>query len=231
MKVALFIILALTMTTTSCQKGDDGAMLSKGETLLFFGDSITQAGDEKPDGYINLVRQDLAQKHADLAVNVIGAGIGGHKVPDLLARLDRDVLAHNPDVVVIYIGINDVWHWFKFDPKGTEKDVFESGLNELIDKMEAKKIKTVLCTPSVIGEKTDGSQESDEMLKEYANISRGVTFERGLSPCDLNKAFNDHLKVYNPENQESGILTSDGVHLNAGGDRFVADFMMATLGL
>lgn len=231
MKSALLLCTFLAMTTISCQKSENGALLSKGDTLVFFGDSITQAGDEKPDGYINLIRQDLTSKHPDLNVNVVGAGIGGHKVPDLLARLDRDVLAHEPDVVVIYIGINDVWHWFKFDPIGTEKDVFESGLNELIDKLEAKKVKAILCTPSVIGEKTDGSQESDEMLKEYANISRGITFERGLTSCDLNKAFNDHLKVYNPENNESGILTNDGVHLNAGGDRFVADFMMNTLGL
>ena len=83
--------------------------LKKGDKIVFLGDSITQFG-ERPGGYVKLVRQYLAQKHAELQLEVIGAGISGHKVPDLEKRLDRDVLAHKPQVVVIYIGINDVWH-------------------------------------------------------------------------------------------------------------------------
>jgi len=79
--------------------------LSDGETVVFLGDSITQQG-AGPDGYVTLVRKAIDAKRPDSKIKVIGAGISGHKVPDLEKRLDQDVLSHKPDVVVIYIGIN-----------------------------------------------------------------------------------------------------------------------------
>ena len=39
----------------------------------------------------------------------------------------------------------------------------------------------VLCTPSVIGEKTDGSNPLDKMLDEYCEISRAVAAETNAS--------------------------------------------------
>ena len=93
----------ITMGTTAL------AELKNGETIVFLGDSITQQG-AGPGGYVTLFREAIEKTRPDSGIKVIGAGIGGHKVPDLEARLDKDVLAHKPSVVVIYIGINDVWH-------------------------------------------------------------------------------------------------------------------------
>ena len=42
-------------------------------------------------------------------VRVIDAGIGGDTLDGGRARYDRDVLAHNPDVVLIALGANDFW--------------------------------------------------------------------------------------------------------------------------
>lgn len=53
-------------------------------------------------------------------------------------------------------------------------------------------------------------------------ISRKVATDTGATLCDLRKAFLDHLKEHNPANKERGILTGDGVHLNAAGNQFVA---------
>ena len=60
--------------------------LKKGDRIVFLGDSITQAG-ERPGGYIRVVREFLETRHAQLELKVIGAGISGHKVPDLEKRL------------------------------------------------------------------------------------------------------------------------------------------------
>jgi hypothetical protein len=48
--------------------------------------------------------------------------------------------------------------------------------------------------------------------------------------CDLRKAFVEKLKKDNQESKGQGILTSDGVHLNGAGNRFVADVMLKSLG-
>ncbi len=193
--------------------------LGKGEVIAFFGDSITQGG-AGAGGYCRLIAEAVESKLADRETQFVYAGISGHKVPNLQARLDRDVLSKKPTVVFIYIGINDVWHSTR--GQGTSKEDFDAGLRDLIAKIREAGAKVVLCTPSVIGEKIDGSNDLDAMLEEYSTVSRTVAAETGVTLCDLRKAFLDHLKANNPDNKRSGILTGDGVHLNAEGNRFVA---------
>lgn len=163
----------------------------------------------------------------------MGAGISGNKVPDLQKRLATDVLAKKPDIVFIYIGINDVWHFShpccKDKQGGTPADAYEAGLKDIIGKIKSAGATVILCTPSVIGEKPDGSNEQDPMLEQYAEISRKVARDTHVKQCDLRSAFISYLKQHNPGNAEQGILTSDRVHLNAAGNTFVAEQMLACL--
>jgi lysophospholipase L1-like esterase len=202
--------------------------LKGGERIVFLGDSITQGG-VGPNGYVTLVANALAKLKIDPAIEVIGAGISGNKVPDLQKRLERDVLSKKPSIVVIYIGINDVWH--SESGRGTSKDDFEKGLKEIIAKIRDAGSKVILCTASVIGEKNDGSNKLDKMLDEYCDVSRAVATETKVQMLDLRKAFLDHLKANNKDDKESGILTSDRVHLNGAGNLFVANQVLAALGV
>ena len=81
--------------------------LKKNDRIVFLGDSITAAGARK-GGYITLSSQAIAKAYPELKIELIGAGIGGHKVPDCQKRLSKDVLQKNPSIVFIYLGINDV---------------------------------------------------------------------------------------------------------------------------
>jgi len=205
-----------------------GLELKSDDRIVFLGDSIT-AGGVREKGYVTLVGQAIAKQHADLGVEVIGAGISGNKVPDCQKRLQRDVLDKKPTVVVIYIGINDVWHWNR--NAGTTKEDFEKGLIDLIKRCQDAAARVVLCTPSVIGEKTGGSNQFDKMLDEYSAVSRQVAEQTGICLLDLRQKFLAELKARNAANQEKGVLTTDGVHLNDAGNRFVADCILATLGV
>ena len=200
--------------------------LKKGDRIVFLGDSITQAG-VGPKGYVTLVKNQLAEKHKDLEIEVIGAGISGNKVPDLQRRLDKDVLARKPTLVVIYIGINDVWHGEKDPARGTPKDKFEGGLKEIVKKIQDGGARVVLCTPTVIGEKKEN--KLDPLLDEYADLSRGVAKETGSPLCDLRKAFRDHLAKTNADDKEKGVLTYDRVHLNDAGNKLVADTVLGVI--
>jgi lysophospholipase L1-like esterase len=200
--------------------------LQKGDRIVFLGDSIT-AGGVREGGYVTLIGQGVAQHHADLEIEIIGAGISGNKVPDLQKRLQSDVLDKKPTVVVIYIGINDVWHWNR--DAGTTKEDYEAGLREVIGRCQQAGARVVVCTPSVIGERMDGSNQFDEMLDQYAAISRKVADELSCQLVDLRKKFLQHLKDHNQDNAERGVLTTDGVHLNAEGNRLVAKSIVAVL--
>lgn len=191
--------------------------------VIFFGDSITEAG-VKPGGYIVKVGELAAKENKADQYEFVGAGIGGNKVYDLYLRLEDDVLNKNPDVVVIYIGVNDVWHK-QSHGTGTDYDKFEKFYSALIKKIQAKGAKIILATPAVVGERTDFSNELDGDLNRYSSLIRTLAERNKLPLVDLRKAFLDYNKVNNPENKESGILTTDRVHLNDKGNDLVANEM------
>lgn len=189
--------------------------------VIFFGDSITQAG-VAPGGYITLLQQMLVKSGKNKAFELIGAGIGGNKVYDLYLRMEDDVLSKKPDLVFIYIGINDVWHK-RSHGTGTDPDKFERFYNTIIDKIQAAGAKVVICTPTVIGEKKDYVNELDGDLNKYSEIIRGIAQHKNVALIDLRKAMIAYISDHNPENKAKDILTSDGVHMNDEGNRFLAE--------
>src|SRR5689334_14387952 len=113
-------------------------MPQKRKKVIFFGDSITQQGAE-PGGYITRIDSMCKLENTSSQYEFLGAGIGGNKVYDLYLRMDDDVLAKNPDIVVIYIGVNDVWHKTSYGT-GTDPDKFEKFYNAIIKKLKEKNI-------------------------------------------------------------------------------------------
>jgi lysophospholipase L1-like esterase len=198
-------------------------MPQKKTKVIFFGDSITQAG-VSPGGYIKRIDSMATKENLGNQYEFIGAGIGGNKVYDLYLRLEDDVLNRNPDVVIIYIGVNDVWHK-QSSGTGTDPDKFEKFYTAIINKLKAKNSKIILCTPAAIGERTDFSNQQDGDLNRYSGIIRNLAKSNNLPLVDLRQSFLDYNKLNNPENKELGILTTDRVHLNAKGNQLVADEM------
>ena len=195
--------------------------------VIFFGDSITEAA-VKGDGYIIKISELANQDGVSQKYDFVGAGISGNKVYDLYLRLEDDVLDKNPDVVIIYIGVNDVWHK-RSHGTGTDADKFERFYAALIKKLLERNIKVALCTPAVIGEKTDASNELDGDLNHYSNIVRTLAKTNNLPLIDLSQGFLHYNKKHNTANKEAGILTSDRVHLNAMGNQLVAEEMWKVL--
>jgi lysophospholipase L1-like esterase len=193
----------------------------KTSKIVFFGDSITEMGVQK-GAYIDLLRQYLLQDTLSEKYSIEGAGIGGNKIYDLYLRMEDDVLAKKPDVVVIWVGINDVWHKKLFGT-GTDADKFEKFYKAIIKKMQAKGIKVVLVTPALIGEYTDFSNDSDGELNHFANLIRQIAAENSCELVDMRQVFLQYNRLHNKENKETGILTADKVHLNGEGNKLAAE--------
>jgi lysophospholipase L1-like esterase len=214
--IILFSAVIFSFTTMQTKK-----------KILFFGDSITQQG-AGPNGYIKKFDSLLAQNGLSSRYETLGAGISGNKVYDLYLRMDSDVLAKSPDAVVIFIGVNDVWHK-RTSGTGTDADKFEKFYNAIIKKLKAKNIAVYLCTPSSIGEKNDFTNPQEGELNAYSAIIRKIAADNNCPIIDLRQAFTDYLKTNNPDNKDRGILTADGVHLNMTGNIFVAQKMFDVL--
>lgn len=193
---------------------------AKKKKVIFFGDSITEAG-VRPGGYILQVAERAAKENKSNEFDFIGSGVSENKVYDLHLRLEEDVLSKNPDVVIIYIGVNDIWHKYSHRT-GTDYDKFEKFYNALIAKIKTKKCKLILATPATVSEQTDLSSDMDKELDKYCALIRTLAEQHRLPLVDLRKAFLEYNLANNPENKESGILTTDRVHLNDKGNELVA---------
>jgi len=222
MKIIIWSLIAITVVIVT-----GFAIRQKVKRVLFFGDSITEAG-AKPGGFITKIGDALSKKGLANQYELIGAGVGGNKVYDLYLRMDDDVLAKNPDIVVIWIGVNDVWHKQSYGT-GTDADKFEKFYTAIIKKLQAKNIKLILCTPAAIGEKTDYTNQQDGDLNKYSQIIRNLASKNNCDLLDCRKIFLEYNLKNNPDNKESGILTQDRVHLNEQGNQLVADKMLEIL--
>jgi lysophospholipase L1-like esterase len=204
------------------------AMIAQTPTrVIFFGDSITELG-VTPDGYITKIREGLTRKGIGSQFELIGAGLSGNKIYDLYLRLDEDVLNKNPKVVVIYVGVNDVWHKM-LTGTGTDPDKFEKFYTAIIKRLLEKHIRVILCTPAAIGERTDNSNQQDGDLNLYSQIIRQLAAKYQCQLCDLRKAFLEHNLKNNRDNVAAGILTTDRVHLNQAGNQLVAELVLTKL--
>ena len=221
------ILIILILMMTSC--------VSSNKKVVFLGDSITQnavINSEDFKGFISLLGENVDQN-----TELIGKGIGGDKVSDLLTRYRDDVIKLNPDMVFIYIGINDVWHKYDYGT-GTDIDLYENGLRQIITDLKENGVEVILCTPTVIGENKgeftlvnqfkdiETMEIMNNDLDDYSDVIRKLSREFDTKLLDLRKIFMQYISENNPENKSKGVLTTDGVHLNNLGSKLIADEMI-----
>ena len=208
--------------------------------VVFLGDSITELADNKEGegtykGFLTLLRENVNQE-----IELINKGIGGNKVSDLLMRYQTDVIELNPDIVFVYIGINDVWHRYG-SGTGTDIDFYEEGLRKIITDIQSLGAKIILCTPTVIGENEgafelvnnfkdiDTMERMNNDLDAFSDVVRNLSLEFNVELLDLRNKFMSYISQNNPENHSKGVLTYDGVHLNNTGNQIIADAMIEFL--
>jgi lysophospholipase L1-like esterase len=221
----LLVAVALLMCPVVAWAADDDpatatVALKKGDSIIFFGDSLTALAvkDSKvPEGkgYVPLVREALKEK----GVEVDAVATGGHKVTDLLKRVDKDVIAKKPTVVVIQIGVNDAG-------AGVTPEQFKEQLEELIGKLQKGGAQVIQCSCTCRQEGYNPTDAGDKKLDALADVARTIAKEKKLPLVDLRKAFIENWEKTNPDKKTKGILTYDGNHWNETGHKFVAEQML-----
>ena len=199
-------------------------LVKSGDKVAFLGDSITSNGSVSPGGYVRLVESGLAQQ--GIKIEVIPAGVSGNTSKDMLARLDRDVIAKKPTLMTLSCGVNDVWH----GPTGVALEPYKENIRAIVDRVQAAGIKVVILTATMITE--DPAAANNQKLAAYNDFLRALAKEKNLPLADLNADEQTELKRLTTEKPEKGsILTVDGVHPDALGDEMMATGILKTFGL
>jgi lysophospholipase L1-like esterase len=204
------------------------------------GDSITQGG-EGPAGYVGLLRTTLKTLYPSQNIEVINAGISGHKATDMAARFQRDVIDKKPDLVTISVGVNDVWHAYRDfanrvdHPKGDTGNgvplsLYREKVIAMVDMTTAAGAKAVLLAPTLIYENLQSVE--NKRLMDYIAEMKQIAKEKNCLFIDLNQPFRVIIAEYQRyAGKGHNLLTTDGVHMNDSGNRVMAYTILRGLGI
>ncbi len=203
--------------------------LMNGQTILFQGDSITDAGRNREEtgfnnpralgtGYAMLAAAQILEKYAGLNLKIYNKGISGNKVYQLAERWDKDCIELKPDVLSILIGVNDFWHKFN----GTYNGTVEIYRNDLIALIERTKkalpdIKLVICEPyAVPGVKAVNEKWYPE-FPEYQKAAKEISDRFGAIFVPFQSVYDTAIK-----RAPAAWWTGDGVHAALPGAQLMA---------
>ena len=192
-----------------------------GKKIAFMGDSITEGG-AAPNGYVTLAIRGLAAN--GIKATAIPAGISGHKSNDMLARLEKDVLAKKPDFMTLSCGVNDVWH----GANGIPLDKYKENITQIVDKCQAAGIKVVILTSTMIGE--DQPNPNNQKLAAYNDFLKTLAKEKKCLLADLNADMQAGIAKAGAD-KKGNLYTGDGVHMNPLGNQMMATGVLKAFGL
>ncbi len=207
-----------------------GVQIEDGATVLFQGDSITDAGRNRFDphalgsGYAMMVTAGFSARHPEKQVRFINRGVSGNRVRDLEQRWKKDCLDLAPTWVSIMIGINDTWRAFdRNDPTATS-DYEKAYRNILTTARDALRARFILIEPFVLPFPEDRLAWRSDLDPRIEVVHKlAGEFEAVLVPMD--KLFAEAAK-----RREPAFWAPDGVHPTLAGHALIAQSWMHAVG-
>lgn len=226
--------LALTPAQERRKSGDDFPVIPENATILFQGDSITDAGRNKGErnansglglGYAMLATAHLRHKLAERDLQCYNRGISGNKVFQLADRWKEDALDIEPDLLSILIGVNDYWHTLN-DYEGTV-ETYEQDFRSLLQrtKEQLPDVNLVIGEPFVVLE--GSAVEEEDWLPDFRNYQ---TVAKEIAQ-DFEAAFIPYQSIFDKasQNVEPTYWTGDGVHPTLAGSQLMANGWLETV--
>lgn len=222
----LFSTIAPTLggeASAACKAA--GVAVASGDRIAFLGDSITQFGNALPGGYVNLVMDGLAR--VGIKAEKIPAGVSGQKSHQMLARVDKDVVAKKPEWMVLFCGINDIT-WQPMG-QGNELPAYSRNVTEICDKVSAAGTKILIVAPTFARELNWEREPFNAKLGTYCDFLRKLAKDRGYLLADAYAAEKSVLEGY--KTKPGPRLTVDNLHLSGYGNMLLAACVLEAFGV
>ncbi len=181
--------------------------LKQNQTILFIGDSITDADRLLPayepfgSGYVHFTANFLLAKYPELNLNIINTGISGNTIRDLKARWQKDCIEHKPDILSILIGANDCWRWHAEPeclPEAVYPDEYEKTYRQLLSVVNQQcNCEIVLIEPFMFCGDFENKMFQD--LKAYIEIVQTLSDEFNAVSVNLQTLIDEKIKQIQPE--------------------------------
>ncbi|TWT74424.1 GDSL-like Lipase/Acylhydrolase [Posidoniimonas polymericola] len=225
---AIGAVAAGAATHASAAAAAKTSMIPDGATILFQGDSITDAGRNKDapaandhealgNGYAFLTAASLLVDRPDAGLKCYNRGISGNKVHQLAERWQQDCLDLKPDVLSILIGVNDIWHWLNGNYDGTI-DTYRDDYRQLLErtKSELPSTRIVICEPFVLKTGAVGDKWFPK-FDEFRTAAKELADEFADVWVPFQSMFDKAITIAAPSH-----WAGDGVHPSAAGAALMA---------
>ena len=186
--------------------------------IVCFGDSVTglyyHTGGRR--AYTDMVQIGLQRTLPNRSFKTINAGISGHTAANGLNRIEKDVLAHKPDIVTVMFSLNDM-------TRGQPVSVFETQILDIVKQCQTVGAAVLLCTPNSVMETP---ARPIAKLEEYVAAIRKLSKEHQLPIADCYAAYENLRKK---DKWAWTMLLSDEIHPNMGGHKLIAETIVKTI--
>jgi lysophospholipase L1-like esterase len=186
--------------------------------IVCFGDSVTgvyyHTGGRR--AWCDLVGLALRRLYPGAHVEMINAGVSGNNTSHALQRMEADVLRHDPQLVLVMFGLNDV--------VGITPEGFRANLGQIVQRARQRGAEVILMTPNAVS--PGDSARTPEKVAAYAQITREVGRELLVPVADTYQAFHS---VQTADNTAWVRLMSDAIHPNMRGHKLLAAEAVLTL--
>jgi lysophospholipase L1-like esterase len=219
---AVLLTVALSATTALAAGSLEAvvAQLRAGREpvrIVAFGDSITgvyyHTGGRR--AWCDLLGIALKRVYPQARLEMINAGISGNTSAAGLARMDRDVLARHPHLVVVMFGMNDA--------AGAPIEQFAANLRTIIGRCRQARAAVVLCTPNNV---YPNPRRPIERLAQFAQTVRDVAREQQVPLADCYRAYDDVLRR---DPLTWALLMSETIHPSMNGHKLFAEVLAETI--
>ncbi len=225
-------------TASAAEASAAEPLVQAGDTILFQGNSITDAGRNKEqtdlvnrqsafgNGYAWMAASQMLVSRPEENLRCYNRGISGNKVYQLAERWQTDCLDLKPDLLSVLIGVNDLWHKLNGKYDGTP-EVYERDYRELLarTKETLPQVKLVVCEPFVL--KCGAVNDSwFPEFDEYRSAARRVAEAAGARFVPFQTMFDRAVEYAPPE-----YWAADGVHPTPFGAALMAYTWLQTVGV
>jgi lysophospholipase L1-like esterase len=195
--------------------------------ILFQGDSITDAF-RKPDeinpayqlgnGYVLLIAAQLAARFPEKHWDFVNRGVSGNKILDLKNRWTNDVLAIRPDVLTIFVGVNDTLAAMQGQPSTNEQE-FASAYQFLLQetRQHLPDTRFVLMEPFLL-EVGEVRKSWCDHLRSRQLLVQAIASETMSDFVPTQQIFDNASKI-----REPAFWSYDGIHPTHAGFQLLAD--------
>lgn len=185
--------------------------------IVCLGDSVTgiyyHTGGLR--AYPEMIAVGLKLIDPDAHVTVINAGISGHSTVNGIARLEKDVLEHQPDLVTVMFGLNDMTR--------VPKAEFQANLQTIIERCRRIGAEVLLCTPNGV---IDTAGRPRAKLEEFNRAMKEVG-EQTQTPVSDVYAAHEAVRAQDPV--AFRLMCSDEIHPNMDGHKLNAETICQTI--